>query len=224
MFDEDYVTRAEARNMSLHEISKHTDEDNMDLTFRTISKLVEDHLKHIHPLQPFLQRSRVTSLFELFRGTYASDATGTSCGTNIEYDLERPRKRRRTTSPSLLVSALGAAATQDRVLPQSSPANTMPVITPPGCSYYLAASEIIATQIDGYDLVHAHMFMLAGMYKEQIGRTAESASWYSMAGRVLQHLSRRGVESNSSSEILAVVKQHAAGLQRWRMQLHPLLR
>ncbi|CAK1366215.1 unnamed protein product [Cercospora beticola] len=336
--DEDYAARAEARNAPLHEMSKNLDSDDMDLTIRTINRLIESFFRQLYPLQPFLQRSRVTSLFDLFRCTYASDAIGATCSMNLESDLDRPSKRRRTASPhdttaekrrierspgnaiALLVLALGSTVIPDRGSSQHLPESTMFAAAPPGYSYYLEASRVIATQIDGYDLVHAHMFMLAGMYKAQIGRLAESASWYSMAGRVLLHLLRRqdrieqhgksasnrhsrdrravlaawcclqlensipselllpksglqqlvrdlslpqattsqtlpqtadetsllicnalcelhgiqcevdehlyesAVDSNNSSEIMTVVKRHAAGLQLWRTRLHPLLR
>ncbi|GIZ47433.1 hypothetical protein CKM354_001052400 [Cercospora kikuchii] len=209
VLDEDYAARAEARNAPLHEMSKGFDADEMDLTIRTINRLVESFFKNLYPLQPFLQRSRVNSTFDLFRCTYASDAIGASCLMSSESDFDRRTKRRRTASPcdttaekrrierspgnaiALLVLALGSTITPDRGITQRLPTNTTCAALAPGYSYYLEASRVIATQIDGYDLVHAHIFMLAGMYKAQIGRSTESASWYSMAGRVLLHLLRR---------------------------------
>ncbi|KAK5119423.1 hypothetical protein LTR85_007523 [Meristemomyces frigidus] len=53
----------------------------------------------------------------------------------------------------------------------------------PGIAYYAKAAEILGDQGDGNDLVHAQMFLLAGLYKGQLARVKESMSWFNMAGR-----------------------------------------
>lgn len=58
----------------------------------------------------------------------------------------------------------------------------------PGLAYYAKAAEILGDQADGNDLVHAQMFLLAGLYKGQLARVKESMSWITMAGRVVQIL------------------------------------
>jgi len=55
----------------------------------------------------------------------------------------------------------------------------------PGIAYYAKAAEILGDQGDGNDLVHAQMFLLAGLYKGQLARVKESMSWFSMAGRAI---------------------------------------
>ncbi|KAM0707290.1 hypothetical protein Q7P35_005528 [Cladosporium inversicolor] len=60
----------------------------------------------------------------------------------------------------------------------------------PGLVYYAKAIEIFGGQIDGNSLVHAQLFLLAGLYKGQLARVKESMSWYAMAGRVLRQLLR----------------------------------
>jgi hypothetical protein len=60
----------------------------------------------------------------------------------------------------------------------------------PGLDYYVKAIEIFGAQSDSNDLVHAHLFLLAGLYKGQLARVKESMSWYAMAGRVLRQLLR----------------------------------
>jgi hypothetical protein len=60
----------------------------------------------------------------------------------------------------------------------------------PGLVYYAKATEIFGGQIDGSSLVHAHIFLLAGLYKGQLARPKESMSWYAMAGRILRQLLR----------------------------------
>ena len=58
----------------------------------------------------------------------------------------------------------------------------------PGIAYYAKAAEILGDQGDGNDLIHAQMFLLAGLYKGQLARVKESMSWITMAGRVIQTL------------------------------------
>ena len=58
----------------------------------------------------------------------------------------------------------------------------------PGIAYYAKAAEILGDQGDGNDLIHAQMFLLAGLYKGQLARVKESMSWITMAGRVTQTL------------------------------------
>jgi hypothetical protein len=60
----------------------------------------------------------------------------------------------------------------------------------PGLIYYAKATEILGGQVDGNSLVHAHIFLLAGLFKGQLARPKESMSWYAMAGRVLRQLLR----------------------------------
>jgi hypothetical protein len=62
----------------------------------------------------------------------------------------------------------------------------------PGLIYYAKATEILGGQVDGNSLVHAHIFLLAGLFKGQLARPKESMSWYAMAGRVLQQLLSEG--------------------------------
>jgi hypothetical protein len=58
----------------------------------------------------------------------------------------------------------------------------------PGLSYYAKATEIIGEQADGNDLIHAQIFLLAGLFKGQLARVKESMSWIQMAGRALLSL------------------------------------
>ncbi len=58
----------------------------------------------------------------------------------------------------------------------------------PGLAYYAKAAEILGDQGDGNDLIHAQMFLLAGLYKGQLARVKESMSWFNMAGRAIRML------------------------------------
>lgn len=58
----------------------------------------------------------------------------------------------------------------------------------PGLAYYAKAAEILGDQGDGNDLIHAQMFLLAGLYKGQLARVKESMSWIMVAGRAVRIL------------------------------------
>ena len=58
----------------------------------------------------------------------------------------------------------------------------------PGIAYYAKAAEIMGDQGDGNDLIHAQMFLLAGLYKGQLARVKESMSWFVLAGRAIRML------------------------------------
>jgi hypothetical protein len=97
-----------------------------------------------------------------------------------------------------LVLALGKICTHKADLPgsrrssfdksfaSSQMAKNVEVI--PGLAYYAKAADILGGQSDGNDLIHAQMFLLAGLYKGQLARVKESMSWIAMAGSVIQTL------------------------------------
>ncbi|KAK3669141.1 hypothetical protein LTR78_010981 [Recurvomyces mirabilis] len=61
----------------------------------------------------------------------------------------------------------------------------------PGLAYYAKAAVILGEQGDGNDLIHAQMFLLAGLYKGQLARVVESMSWITRASRVAMTLLER---------------------------------
>jgi len=61
----------------------------------------------------------------------------------------------------------------------------------PGLAYYAKAAEVLGDQGDGNDLVHAQLFLLAGLYKGQLARVKESMSWFTMGGRAIMSLLER---------------------------------
>ncbi|KAI5365127.1 hypothetical protein Slin14017_G050170 [Septoria linicola] len=206
--DEAYVERAEETHPPWSDMAKPTDGDVDNMTLATINVLHGAFLAKIHTLQPFLNHSRLTSLMERFRYKYASDTLRSpAIYTDSGDEPERPAKRRRTGSPSttarrkqqierspenaiaLLILALGAT-TRDNASQRQSPVGST-ARRLPGVLYYSEAVKVMSTHMDGSDLQHAQMFLLAGMYKVEIGRVAEGASWFSMAGRVLLYLVQR---------------------------------
>lgn len=85
----------------------------------------------------------------------------------------------------------------------------------PGIAYFAKAAEILGDQGDGNDLVHAQMFLLAGLYKGQLGRVKESMSWITMAGRACQILLDRYKLYNDRywTAYSDVKRQHEKGQQ-----------
>lgn len=103
-----------------------------------------------------------------------------------------PGRMRNTRSMS---PSFDETSSTSRVTIQTSPVdeelciNESPAIRKvPGLVYYAKATELFGSQSDGNDLIHAHIFLLAGLYKGQLARVKESMSWYAMAGRVLRQL------------------------------------
>lgn len=90
-------------------------------------------------------------------------------------------------------------------------AKNMDVI--PGIAYYVKGTEILGDQSDGNDLVHAQMFLLAGLYKGQLARVKESMRWYAKAGGVIQVLLDRNKLYNDNywTNYGDVRRQHAKG-------------
>ena len=95
----------------------------------------------------------------------------------------------------------------------------------PGLAYYAKAAEILGDQGDGNDLVHAQMFLLAGLYKGQLARVKESMSWISMAGRAVLNLLDRYKLYNDNywTSHGDIRKQHEAGRLRIKDKRHNLI-
>ena len=90
--------------------------------------------------------------------------------------------------PGIRHESRSRRSSMDGGTPTAQPRN-LDVI--PGIAYYAKAAEILGDQGDGNDLVHAQMFLLAGLYKGQLGRVKESMSWITRAGRAIITLVQR---------------------------------
>ena len=95
----------------------------------------------------------------------------------------------------------------------------------PGLAYYAKAAEILGDQGDGNDLVHAQMFLLAGLYKGQLARVKESMSWFTMAGRAIINLLDRYKLYNDNywTAYGDIRKQHEKGQARIKDKRHSLI-
>ena len=60
----------------------------------------------------------------------------------------------------------------------------------PGLVYYALATDILGNCHNGHELIHAQMFLLAGLYAGQLARGFESFGWIHSASRVCMYLVR----------------------------------
>lgn len=280
-------TNVEIKRSEPHSAGGLRPDGSLDLDIRTITRLHESYMKHIHIMHPFLDPTRLKYMFDLFISRHSSGRqTGSRSsqwpvpnGVTDQHRHESKRRRlnssdtgtpasetsstRPPTSPERspsnaiiwLVMALGKICEHKEPLPgfledlkanvkvqhdlqgqtmDPSPAGIKPSpkspnsalvgSTPPstegwpthprsrrssmdgspafekrdlgpknidivpGMAYYAKAAEILGDQGDSNDLVHAQMFLLAGLYKGQLARVKESMSWITTAGRAVQIL------------------------------------
>lgn len=96
----------------------------------------------------------------------------------------------------------------------------------PGLAYYAKAVEVLGDHADGNDLIHAQMFLLAGLYKGQLARVKESMSWITMASRaIINLLNRYGLfnENYWNASGGDVQMRHQAGQARIKDKRHSLI-
>lgn len=159
----------------------------MDLELATVNALYDSYMRSFHAMHPVLHTSRLRRQFDEF---IREDSTRHTPSNEPLDPLDR--------SPGnciiYLVLALGQICVQqdhssraDKEHEAHSKGSKLPGVA----SYFFRAAEILCEQHDGDDLVHAQMFLLAGMYQGQFGRTKESIEWVGMAGRILLTLLRR---------------------------------
>ncbi|KAF2158413.1 hypothetical protein M409DRAFT_31077 [Zasmidium cellare ATCC 36951] len=175
---------------------------DVDLDAHTINELYDSYMRHIHILHPFLDQRELREMFDSFLRRYSTGGPRARFAVSTSDSYQRPLKRQRSNvstanvapqweqagegepterSPGnaiiFLVLALGKICMHSDPLPGGD------VI--PGIAYYAKAAEILGDQGDGNDLVHAQMFLLAGLYKGQLAHVKESMSWITMAGRAI---------------------------------------
>lgn len=171
----------------------------VDLDEGTIDTLLDSYLRHIHNMHPFLDERRLRRDFDKFielngsgrrpiRSARGSDSRPLKrqCSTDlrmavvVESGEQVPLERSPQNAIVYLVMALGEICSHREPLPAFVDMDAIP-----GMAYYTKAAEIMGDQGDGNDLVHAQMFLLAGLYKGQLARVKESMSWITMAGRAI---------------------------------------
>ncbi|KAF7185362.1 hypothetical protein HII31_13341 [Pseudocercospora fuligena] len=196
-------TRQERQNPTSDSFNIHEfDSQGLDLSRSTINRLLDAYLVNIHQLHPFLNKRKLVMLVNKFIDRYGSNwVVGSRSGAHLEPPIKRRRiddpferhiARRIERSPAnalvLLVLALGAASSPHRERLQTFSTSEIP---PAGLKYFAQATSIAAEHFDGYEIIHAHIFLLAGLYKARQGRVSECGSWYSSAARVLLYLVQR---------------------------------
>lgn len=211
---------SETKNTILHDIPARFSTGaaiSVDLDYNALQSLFDGFLDHIDTLYSFLDREQMQALFHHFVLEYSTVRlrSGDSVESKVP-DSRRPVKRKRTESlhPNygksrverspdnaivLFALALGEVTKHQGRLPSTSDplapftySSEHESLRPiPGIGYFAAAINIIGDHMDGHDLIHAQLFLLAGMYKAQLARVKEASSWYCLAGRVLTHLVHR---------------------------------
>lgn len=95
----------------------------------------------------------------------------------------------------------------------------------PGIEYYDMAKRIMGPHIEGEGLLHAQVFLLAGLYQSQIGKVKESMKWITMAGRTSLALLRRHklLINLGSPETVDVVEGNMQARRQMRLPMHDLI-
>jgi len=125
-----------------------------------------------------------TTMHQILINRYLSASSLTS--TTIKGFLITPNQTPTThpkpsSKPTLRQNESKSRSSSPR--PRSGALRNIDVV--PGIAYYAKAVEILGDEVDGNDLVHAQMFLLAALYKGQLTRVKESMSWITMAGRAI---------------------------------------
>ncbi|KAF2171049.1 hypothetical protein M409DRAFT_51276 [Zasmidium cellare ATCC 36951] len=224
----------------------------VDLDITKIGSIFNSFLDHLDIFHSFLDQEYMRAVFHRFieRHGRSRNYPGYSI-SSYRPDEGRPLKRRRThigsseceqasieRSPTsamiLLALAIGEITTQRE--PLSSTSEPLAPFTYsqeheslrliPGIGYFAAAMSIIGDYMDGNELIHAQIFLLAGLYKAQLARTREASSWYSMSGRVLTHLiSRRHLfdENESVTSTQGIEQKTFHAIQPYRSSQDDLI-
>jgi hypothetical protein len=215
--DRDYVMKAEERpSLILFSENEETNKlgNTQALNANTVSTLYENYMSHIHIMQPFLDERETWDLLQEFiewhekspqtsiaanhllrhAVVYLILALGETCMHSdwvaADSSSTSPGRMRNTGSTSPSFDDNSARSQTPSVVGESCTDDSPAICNAPGLVYYVKATELFGSQSDGNDLIHAHLFLLAGLYKGQLARVKESMSWYAMAGRILRQLLR----------------------------------
>lgn len=148
--------------------------DLLEPDLPTITKLRHAYIERIHSKHPFIDEVWLADLFSRLACQFCES----------DSDQERPRKRQRLTSREMagsavfwLVLALGRTCLHEGPLPGPIHESIEKSVNVPGLAYYKTAAGIIGFLADGSDLIHAQLFILAGLYKGSLARPIESQKW-----------------------------------------------
>lgn len=178
-------------------------EDRLELSAATINHHFSIYMERIYIMHPFLDAEELRKSLENFTARYDPGSqpfyfSGVHDESNRQRKRQRPndgfevpRERSPGDAIFFLVLALGEVCAHKGPLPateldpDSDMAHTFAV---PGLAYYERAVDFMERDVFSDDLIHAQMFLLAGLYKEQLARVKESMSWFSKAGTLLWKL------------------------------------
>ena len=223
-----------------------------DLSMQTVNELHQGYLDIVHPMHPFLDTFKLQRAVESFIAQYSCNfgSSFTSSSDDSSWSQSIKRKRSDSSLPAdshmevptnsnatirsldntlvWLVLALGKICLHRTPLLWMNPAGTKHALRNidviPGLDYYSRATDGIGDQAAGSELIHAHIFLLAGLYKGQLARVKESMNYIAMAGRVclmLVHQYRLCSYdySTASSDIETIHQRGQARIKDWRDNL-----
>lgn len=175
----------------------------LELSATMMNKYFASFMERIYIMHPFVDTTDLRNLFDDFLARYGptpqhSHSGGVHDESDLRWRCQRPtewfrvpRERSPGDAVVFLILALGKICEHGIPLPATAfdpKSDKAEVSTIPGLPYYVRAIEIIKREACCDSLIHAQIFLLAGLYAGQLARVRECVSWFVRAGKVLQKL------------------------------------
>jgi len=175
----------------------------LELSVNTIENHFTSYMERIYDLHPFLDAAELRRIFDGFivrhhpnPGPSHLIGVHDESGNRWKYQGQHQRlcvTRERLPSDAMvfLILALGEICAHTNPLPATEldwEGGKFDLSAIPGLEYYGRAVEIIRSGLEGYELLYAQTFLLAGLYTAQLLRAKESMNWFTRAGRILRSL------------------------------------
>lgn len=175
----------------------------LELSATMMNNYFANFMERIYIMHPFVDTTDLRNLFDDFLARYGPTPQHShSGGVHDESDLRWrgqrptewfrvPRERSPGDAVVFLILALGEICEHRIPLPATAldpKSDKADVSTIPGLPYYVRAIEIMKREACCDSLMHAQIFLLAGLYTGQLARVRECMGWLVRAGKVLQKL------------------------------------
>ncbi|KAM0714587.1 hypothetical protein Q7P37_009883 [Cladosporium fusiforme] len=169
--------------------------------------MMNDHfasfMERIYIMHPFVDATDLRKWFDEFLARYGptpqrSRSDGVGDGSDLGWTCQPrgelfrvPCERSPEDAVVFLVLALGRICEHTGPLPAialGSKSDEVDVSAIPGLLYYLRAVHIMKSEPRCDSLMHAQIFLLAGLYASQLARVRECMGWLARAGKILREL------------------------------------
>lgn len=196
IFGDGYGTRCKTS----HEYSA---ESCLELSTSKVNSCFASFMERIYIIHPFLDATNLRKSFDDFISRYNPrsqypDTVGVGDESNPWWRLRPsnesfrvPRERLPDDAMIFLVLALGEICEHAGPLPTTNSdrkGNNDEMCDTPGLVYFERAVKIMSSTACADALIHAQIYLLAGLYMGELARVRESMSWFTLAGRVLRRL------------------------------------